>query len=257
MRQAATAFWGLGSHMGEACSQNGQGHVLGHVKNLGLDYDNPMVRGYQTSARLPYHTDSSDIVALLCWRPSKTGGRSSLVSSTTIFNEIHRRRPDLLEVLMQPFYRTRWGEIPEGKDAWAEVPVFMPADGRLIAHYVRSAIRKGQLIENVPPLSDRQNEAMDFLDELANDPDIHLDMEFQPGDIQFVCNHSTFHSRTAFEDFPEPENRRHLLRLWLACEDGPTLPDWMTKSYEGATQNGRPNGIVVPGVSFKAPLQAD
>jgi hypothetical protein len=257
MEQAATAFWGLGTHLGEACSQNGKGHVLGHVTNLGLDYRDPETRGYQTNARLPYHTDSSDIVGLLCLRTARAGGLSSVVSSTTLYNEVLRRRPDLLSVLMQPFYRTRWGEIPEGKQPWASVPVFMPHQGRIIAHYVRSAIRKGQLLEGVPPLTSAQNEALDFLDRLAEDPSIHLDMTFAPGDIQLVCNHSTLHSRTAYEDDPDPTRRRHLLRLWLACDDGPALPAWMTESYEGKTRNGRPNGIQVPGVPFKAPLVAE
>lgn len=256
LERAATAFWGLGAHMGQACSQNGKGHVLGHVKNLGLDYDDPMARGYQTSARLPYHTDSSDIASLLCWRAAKSGGLSSIVSSTTLYNEVLARRPDLLPVLMQPFHRTRWGEIPEGKRPWAEVPVFMAKNGRVISHYVRSAIRKGQSIDGVPPLTDTQNEALDFVDGLAQDPDIHLDMTLRPGDIQFVCNHCTMHSRTAFEDWDKPADRRHLLRLWLACEDGPALPHWMTESYEGKTKNGRPNGIVVPGVALNAPLEA-
>ncbi|MEZ5818180.1 MAG: TauD/TfdA family dioxygenase [Hyphomicrobiaceae bacterium] len=256
-REAATAFWGIGTHLGDACSQNGKGHVLGHVTNLGLDYRDPATRGYQTNARLPYHTDSSDIVGLLCLRTARAGGLSSVVSSTTLFNEIGRRRPDLLAVLMQPFYRTRWGEIPEGKEPWAKVPVFMPHQGRVIAHYVRSAIRKGQMLEGVPPLTAKQNEALDLLDRLAESPEIHLDMTFAPGDIQLVCNHSTFHSRTAYEDFEEPDRRRHLLRLWLACPEGPPLPSWMTESYEGKTRTGRPNGIVVPGVPFKAPLAAE
>jgi hypothetical protein len=257
LKQAATAFWGLGTHFGEACSQNGKGHVLGHVKNLGLDYRDPSVRGYQTSARLPYHTDSSDIVGLLCWRTARSGGLSSVVSSSTLYNEIARRRPDLLAVLQQPFCRTRWGEIPEGKSAWAELPVFMPHEGRVIAHYVRSAIAKGQAIPGIPKLTPLQIEALDFLDSLADDPAIHLDMTFEPGDVQLVCNHSTFHSRTSYEDHEDPALRRHLLRLWLACADGPPLPAWMTESYEGKTANGRPNGIVVPGVPFKAPLEAE
>ena len=78
IKQAAIAYWGIGAHLGEACSQNGKGHVLGHVKNLGLDYNDPLARGYQTNARLPYHTDSSDIVGLLCWRAGKSGGLSSI-----------------------------------------------------------------------------------------------------------------------------------------------------------------------------------
>lgn len=256
VREAAAAFWGIGAHLGRACSQNGKGHVLGHVKNLGLDYNDPMARGYQTAARLPYHTDSSDIVGLLCWRPAKAGGLSSVVSSTTVYNEALKRRPDLMAALTAPFFRTRWGEVPEGKQPWAEVPVFMPCQGRMISHYVRSAIRKGQLLPGAPPLTDVQTEALDLVDAIAAEPDIHLDMDFQPGDMQFVCNHSIWHSRTAYEDFEAPERRRHLLRLWLACADGPALPDWMTVSYEGATADGRPNGIEVPGVPFVAPLEA-
>lgn len=257
MRQAATAYWGLGLYIGEACSQNGKGHVLGHVKNLGLEYDNPQVRGYQTSARLPYHTDSCDIAALLCWRTSKSGGQSSIVSSTTVYNEILKRRPDLLAELLRPFHRTRWGEVPAGKNPWAEVPVFMPHGDRVVSHYVRSAIRKGQLLDNVPKLNAARLEALDYLDELTNDPDLHMKMTFQPGDIQMVCNHWLFHSRTSYEDWPEPERRRHLLRLWLACADGPSLPDWLTQVYAGSTASGRPNGIEVPGVPHLALLSAE
>lgn len=256
IRQAAIAFWGIGAHLGRACSQNGKGHVLGHVKNLGLDYNDPMARGYQTSARLPYHTDSSDIVGLMCWRPAKAGGLSSIVSSTTVYNEVLARDPGAMNALTAPFYRTRWGEVPEGKKPWAEVPVFMPHRDRVVSHYVRSAIRKGQLLPGAPPLTQAQTDALDLIDAIANEPGVHLDMDFQPGDLQFVCNHYTWHSRTAFEDYEAMDDRRHLLRLWLACADGPPLPDWMTDSYEGVTVDGRPNGIEVPGVPLIAPLEA-
>ncbi len=257
LREAALAFWGIGLYLGRPCSQNGKGHLLGHVKNLGLNYDDPLARGYQTSARLPYHTDSSDLVGLLCWRPAKSGGMSSIVSSTTVYNEVIKRSPEAMKVLLRPFYRTRWGEIPEGKEPWAEVPIFMPHAGRVISHYVRSAIRKGQLLPGAPPLTDEQTKALDLIDEIANEEGINLKMIFQPGDMQFVCNHFTWHSRTAFEDSELVENRRHLLRLWLACSDGPSLPSWMTNSYEGVTEDGRPNGIQVPGVPLIAPLEAE
>ena len=254
--KAAIAYWGLGVHMGRACSQNGKGHVLGHVKNIGLNYDDPQARGYQTNAGLSYHTDSADIVGLLCLQPGKVGGLSSITPSTTLYNETLRRRPDLLASLMAPFQRTRWGEIPEGKHPWADVPVFMPYKGRMIAHYVRSAIRKGQLLAGVAPLTDTRLEALDFLDVLAAEDGIRLDMEFRTGDIQFLCNHAIFHSRTAYEDYEELERRRHLLRLWLACTDGPPLPHWMTDAYEGKIADGRPNGFEVPGVALNAPLEA-
>ena len=65
------------------------------------------------------------------------------------------------------------------------------------------------------------------------------------------------HSRTAYEDFPEPERRRHLLRLWLACEDGPPLPEVYLRAWQGSTGKGRPAGIRVPGVKLNAPLDAE
>jgi hypothetical protein len=255
LRQSAIAYWGIGSHLGEAVSQNGKGHVLGHVTNLGLDYADPEVRGYQTNARLNYHADSSDIVMLLCLRSGRSGGLSSIVSSTTLWNELVRRRPDHARTLLAPLCYTRWGEIPEGRKPWAEIAAFTPWGGRMIATYVRSAIAKSQLMPEVPRLSAAQIEAMDHLDALAADPALHLDMAFRPGDIQVLCNHSILHSRTAYEDWPEPERRRHLLRLWLACEDGPALPPFMTEDFQGVTSNGRPDGIRVPGVRLVAPLE--
>lgn len=255
IRQSAIAYWALGLHLGDPVSQNGKGHVLGHVTNLGLNYADPEVRGYQTSARLPYHTDSSDIVGLLCLRTSKAGGLSSIVSSTTLWNEVATRRPDLARTLMQPFYRTRWGEIPAMKEKWSAGPVFVPYQGRVFASYVRSAINKAQAMPEVPRLTPQQIEALDYLDSLAADPTLHLDMVLAPGDLQLVSNHFIFHSRTAYEDFPEPERRRHLLRLWLACEDGPALPEQLVGRL-GLTEKGRPNGICVPGVALVAPLEA-
>jgi hypothetical protein len=257
VEEAARIFWGIGAQWGEAVSQNGKGHVLGHVKDLGLDYADPQARGYQTSARLPYHTDSSDIVGLLCLKKSKAGGLSSIASTTTVFNEMVKRRPDLAAVLMQPVYRTRWGEVPEGRKPYYGTAPFSLVDGRVICSYVRSAVRKAQLMDVVPRLTDEQNEAMDLFDALANDPALHLDMTFEPGDMQFVCNHSIAHSRTAYEDFAEPDKRRHLLRLWLACADGPALPEAFTGEHQGQTASGRPDGIKVPGVPLVAPLRAE
>lgn len=65
-REAIIAFFGLSLHIGQPVSQNGKGHILGHVKNLGLNVEDPETRGYQTNARLKYHTDYSDVVGLLC-----------------------------------------------------------------------------------------------------------------------------------------------------------------------------------------------
>ena len=213
----------------------------------------PTARGYQTNVRLPFHCDSSDIVGLLSVKTSRTGGLSSLVSSVALYNTMAERRPDLARVLLQPTYRDRRDEIPAGRGPWFAMPVFNSYRGRLLTHYVRSAIRKAQRHEDVPRITDEQAEAFDYLDALADGPEFHLDMEFLPGDMQFVCNHSILHSRTPYEDWDTPDRKRHLLRLWLACPGGPDLPS-AYEEQQGFNEHGRPMGIHCPGVPFSANL---
>jgi hypothetical protein len=252
--ESAAAFWGIGLYLGEAVSQNGKGHVLGHVANLGLDYADPEVRGYQTNAGLNFHTDFSDLVGLLSLRTPQSGGVSRIVSSATVWNEMVRRLPDLARVLLEPVHYTRWGEVGAGMKPYYGMPVFSPCAGRMVVTYVRSAIRKAQMIPEVPRLSPIQEEALDLFDSLAADPALYLSMEFRPGDIQMLCNHWILHSRTSYEDWPETERRRHLLRLWLACDGGPALPASFTSIAQPATRSGRPAGIQVPRVPLSAPL---
>lgn len=256
VQKAARIYWGLGMHLGFAVSQNGKGHVLGHVKDLGLDYHHPESRGYQTSARLPFHTDYADLVALLCLRTARSGGLSSITSSVSVYNEMVRRAPELARTLTEPLYRTRWGEVGSDRPPWIEVPAFNLHEAGVVTSYVRSAVRKAQLMPEVPRISAVQEQAMDLFDEIAGSDALRLDMSFDAGDIQILNNHWILHSRTAYEDFEEPERRRHLMRLWLACDDGPPFPPAMTKSFQGLTRNGRPNGIQVPGVPLVAPLEA-
>lgn len=255
MAEAATAFFGLGAHLGSARSQNGKGHVLGHVQDLGLDVKDPNVRIYQTHERQTYHTDSCDIVGLLCLKTAKSGGLSALVSSTTIFNEMRRQRPDLLELLFQPLATDRRGEVPEGQKPYFEIPVFNWHKGYLTAIYQRQYIDSAQRFADAPRLTSAQVEALDLFDRLANDPKLNLFMEFKPGDVQLVHNHTMLHDRTGFEDWPEPERRRHLLRLWLAAASGRPLPEIFAQRYGSVTIGDR-GGIIVRGTRLQAPLEA-
>ena len=255
IRQSATAYFGLGAHLGSARSQNGKGHVLGHVQDLGLDAGDPNVRIYQTNERQTFHTDSCDIVALLCLKTAKSGGLSALVSSTTIFNEMRRRRPDLLKLLLQPIATDRRGEVPEGGKPWFEIPVFNWHQGHLTAIYQRQYIDSAQRFPEAPRLTPAHIDALDLFDRLANDPGLHMFMEFKPGDVQLVHNHTLLHDRTGFEDWPEPERRRHLLRLWLAADDARPLPDVFAQRY-GTPVIGNRGGIIVQGTKLQAPLMA-
>lgn len=253
----AIAFMGLGSHLGVPRSQNAKGHLLGHVKDLGLDVTDPNVRYYQTHRKLEYHTDSCDIVGLLCLKTAKAGGESFIVSSMTLYNEVQRRRPDLVPALFQPYPTDRRGEVPEGMQPWFDIPIFHWYAGRLSCIYVRQYIESAQrLFPQAARLSRAQVEAMDLLDALANDPDIHLSMAFQPGDMQFLHNHVILHARNDFENWPEAERHRHLLRSWLAPARGRPLPEVFAPRYGSVTPGAR-GGIVVSGTRPTVPMEAE
>jgi hypothetical protein len=183
---------------------------------------------------------------LLCLQTAKSGGLSSLVSSTTIFNEMRRRRPDLARVLFDSIETDRRGEVPERGRPYFSIPVFNSYRNLLSAIYQRQYIESARRFAGVSPLSSQQIEALNLFDELANDPALHLNMELRPGDMQFVHNHTILHDRTAFEDFPEPERKRHLLRLWLAPANARPLPDVFAERF-GSVTPGERGGITVKG----------
>ena len=252
-RQAAIAYWGLGIRLGVPVSQNGQGHVLGHVKNLsGNDFETSTHRGYHTSADLPWHADSCDVVGLLCLQTSPTGGESYFVSSVAIHNEMVIRRPDLAAELANPWYRDRRGEVPEGKDPWWSLPVFNYVNGKLVTSWQGKYIRSAQRFKELPRFTDRQIEALEYITALAEE--LSFSMEFEPGDIQLLHNHVVLHRRSQYED--GPEQVRHLMRLWLATPDGRDLPVGLVDRYGVVGPSGRPAGIYVPGTVPVAPLDA-
>jgi hypothetical protein len=255
LREAAIAFLGLGSHIGSARSQNARGHVLGHVKDMGLSSADPNVRIYQTHERQTFHTDSCDIVGLLCLQEAKSGGDSALVSSVTIFNEMRRRRPDLAALLFEPIETDRRGEVPVGEKPYFTIPIYNWHEGYLSAIYQRQYIESARRFDDVPPLTSDQVAAYDLFDALANDPALNLHMRLQPGDVQFVNNHTLLHDRTAFQDWSAPEKRRHLLRLWLAPQDARPLPPAYKQRFGGITPGDR-GGIIVPGTQLTVPYEA-
>jgi hypothetical protein len=252
--ESATAYWGIGTYFGSACSQNAMGHVLGHVRDLGLSSTDPRVRIYQTTERQNFHTDSCDIVGLLCLKTAKSGGLSSLTSSMTIYNVMAARRPDLLRLLFQPFATDRRGEVPEGKHPWFDIPVFNDHAGYLSVIYSPHYTRSSQRFPQARRLTAQDLEALAMFDSLAEDPELRLDMELQPGDMQFVHNHTTLHDRTAFEDWPEPERKRHLLRLWLAAPGARPLPPVYAERY-GSVEIGNRGGIICRDTRLHAPLE--
>jgi len=249
----AAVFCGIGAHLGAARSQNAQGHILGHVKDLGADANDPNSRIYQTNERQTFHTDSADVVGLLCVNAAKQGGESLLVSAESIYNRMRTEFPELLAALFDPIATDRRGEIPDGAKPFMEIPVFNWHAEFLTIFYQRQYIDSAQRFPDAMRLSDIHVQALDKLDELANDSTLHFGMQLEPGDMQFVYNHNQLHDRTGFLDWPEKNKRRHMLRLWLSMQNDRPLPECFKQRY-GSIEVGNRGGIITKGTKLNAPL---
>jgi alpha-ketoglutarate-dependent taurine dioxygenase len=252
-RFAATIFCGIGAHLGSARSQNAQGHILGHVRDTGATSKDPNTRIYQTSERQSFHTDSADVVGLLCLREAKDGGDSLLVSALSIYNRMRAERPDLLERLFDPVATDRRGEVPPGGKPFMEIPVLNWHSDQLTVFYQRQYIESAQRFGEAMRLTPAHVAALDLLDALAEDPEMHVRMRLRPGDMQFVYNHNQLHDRTAFVDWPDPALRRHLLRLWISPSGDRELPPCFAQRY-GSLEIGNRGGIITEHTVLSAPI---
>ena len=193
-------LWGLGRYLGSPLYQNPQGELLGHVYDHGRAYGQIDVRGYETNAYLPYHTDGCDLVGLLCLRKGLEGGLSSIVSSVTVHNEILARHPEYMGLLYNGFYYIRREEALGSKGVSDRpVPVFGAKDGVVSCRYIRNQINAGA-VKRETPHTTLEKAALDFLDEQTRRADLRLDMDLQPGDVQLCNNYPILHSRTGFRD---------------------------------------------------------
>jgi TfdA family taurine catabolism dioxygenase TauD len=242
--QVAAGYWGLGQYMGRAKSQNGRGHLLGHVMDLaGKNAD---VRGYMNANALEFHTDRTDILSLCCYRAAKSGGAHRIASSVTAYNEMLKRRPELVNELTFEFYRTRNGEIPVGETKpYIRQPIFSIQDGYFTGRSAGLKIDQAQALPGVPKLTPAQLEAMDLYLNIASE--FSLDLDLQPGDITYVNCHVTLHARTDFEDWPEPDRKRHLFRLWLTTNGERPLVESVAREVNG--------GVVVLGMKLRTPME--
>jgi hypothetical protein len=225
---SAAIYYILGLHMGDPIRQNEMGDLVDHVyATSDKMMDDPTARSSKVRDKLVYHSDSSDIVALMCLRPAKAGGISCLVSGAQIYNEILARRPDLAPLLLAPFHwdwRRQDAEAPS--DTYVS-PVISMVDGVFSMYAGSLYIVTAQDYPGVPKLTEDQLEVLRLFDEITYEPGMAIQMDFRPGDIQWLSNYAALHARTSFEDWPEPQRKRHLLRLWLSSKtDRPVVPNF-------------------------------
>lgn len=216
--EAAAVYWLLGQQLGSPVPQNLANEVLTDIRDTGADPDDPSTRLYKTRAEQDFHTDGADIIGLLCLKTSKSGGQSRIVSSVTVYNEVLRRRPDLAPVLFKDFY---WHYFEPQLPAPIHFvrPICAIRGGTLNTAFIPWYIRRAQELPDVPPMTPEQHAAVATVESTANDPSLYLDMDFYSGDIQWLKNSVILHKRTAYEDWDDLANKRHLLRLWLAAPD--------------------------------------
>lgn len=231
-------YWGIGTHLGVGVSQSATGDRLGHVYDRG---NQDKERYYTRGGALEFHMDPVDVVGLLCLRTALSGGASRIASAGEIHNIILAERPDLLDILYQGFHNSRRGH-GEAKPSH-RVPVFARGKHGMECYFLPVTIR--QATEEGCPLSASEEEAIAFVEQVANRPGVFLDMDFCVGDIQFLSNRTILHSRTDYVDAPEPERKRHLLRLWLM------MPKWAPppRSMRFHERVDRAGGGVQPGDS--------
>lgn len=219
------AYMGLGSHLGTRVGQNRHGDLITHIRDDRIPQTGEIKRLYRTRDRQDFHTDAADIIGLLCLHTARSGGESKIVSSRAVHDEMMRVRPDLVDELRATLYWDRQDDHAPGEQPWFALPPVFDLHGEPRIFYVGWYIRNAQRHADAPRLTARQLEAMELLESVANDPAFHLEMDFAPGDIQFLNNGAILHAREAYEDHEDPDRRRHLLRLWLAAHSFVSVDD--------------------------------
>ena len=228
-------YWGMGTHMGGAESQNIDGELMQDISDRGFDYTKTEHRGSMTSAPLRPHCDITDVVGLLCIRTAKEGGVSTLCSSMTVYNEILDKHPEFLPAIHGGFRFDLDGKGPTGhpKEVTNPLPAYSWCEGQLACRFNQKAIEEGGM-KIGEPLNELQQAAVSFIGETAIRPDIQYEMDFQPGDIQWLNNYVILHSRTEYVDHEELAKKRLLLRLWLNhAKARPLNDDFANKALMG------------------------
>jgi hypothetical protein len=236
-------FWGLCSHLGTPLSQSEDGQRLFPVRDTGVLMGHAKARGPNTRKALSFHTDRCDAIAFMCVRQARTGGENFIASSMSIHNEILKRRPELLAELYQPFHYQRHN-VDHGNDwPFCKQPIFSVYKQRFAANILRVLIDRAHSSPEIPNLTDNQREALDMVESIAREAQFHIKFRQAPGELLILNNFVVFHSRTEFEDWPDPAKRRLLLRIWLSMPNSRPLAPEFAAHYGDTTAGALRGGI--------------
>ncbi len=218
--EALAIYWILASMVARPVAQKWDGTMIYEVADTSGLRPGNRIRPYTTNAEQPFHTDNAyniyppDFVSLLCVRTAKSGGISRIASLNTAHNLMRDQHPDLLPRLYEPFLWDRVKEHADDDDLVLSNPLFMTDGESLTARLGNRLIRQGYSVAE-KDIDKEGDAALEALYGILNDTSLYKEFVFQPGQIQILDNRFIGHKRTAFEDWPEPERRRQLARLWL------------------------------------------
>ena len=239
--QLSDFFLAMSRMVGTPLSQSAEGEKVFSVRNAGYSDDDPRARGPNTKKTLSFHTDRCDVIGFLCVRQAKSGGENQLVSSPAVYNAILDRRPELLRTLTQPYFYQRHTIDTANELPYTQQPIFSFFKGEFAANFLRVLIERAHSNPALPDMTHEQSDALDFLEEVAADPEMHVTFRQEPGDIVFMNNWITLHRRSEFEDYPEPDRRRHILRVWLSMPNSRAVDPMFAGNY-GSTEAGAIRG---------------
>lgn len=237
---AAKIVWGLGTYLGHAMMQSPgvnlgkyKNNLISYIMDQRLDPNDRNVHGSATGAEQQPHSDPSELVALLCVRPAQDGGGvSRIVSAMTIFNELVMRYPDALPTLFRGFRNDLRSESKTGMEASVTppIPVYGVAENFLSVNFNSRTIELASEKLN-QPLSVKERRALDAMIETATRHDLVFETMLQTGDLQLLNNYTVLHSRTAWNDPPQTENRRLMIRMWYRTDSPRPLPAGFESGY--------------------------
>ena len=257
-------YYGLGTHLGTPVFQNRSGELMRAIRDEGAhvgrtygetkdQQGGTFLSSYArtlTNGGLRFHTDRTDVVGLLCVRQARAGGVSTLASTPAIHNAILAKRPDLLDELFGDYWRSRFGEegtVKDGPEAGGgtskatayPLPIFGLRDGKFTSHYSLTFIEAAQMAPDVPKLTSAQKDAIEIL--MTTAQELCFEMTLEPGDLQLINSHVTYHGRTPFEDDAASGHDRLLLRLWLTMANNRPLPEGHEILWQ-SIEAGQPRG---------------
>ncbi len=234
-------FGEIVNQLGTPVSQSAKGERIFSVRDEGYADSDARARGPNTRKKLSFHTDRCDVIAFFCLRQAQNGGENEIVSSMAVYNRILATRPDLLEVLLEPFYYQRHNVDTGNEQPYCQQPIFSFHQGHFASAFLRVLIERAYASGEIPAMTAKQREALDLVEEIAAEPAMHLRFRQEPGDILLLNNWVTYHRRTEFENAPDPAQHRHILRIWLSPPNNRPLAHWFEANY-GATQAGAVRG---------------